>query len=190
MLTPDEDLQNLASDVLQSLRSDLLYSVLPPQPEKKERPKRKRKTDTKFLVLPAHKCQLLDDPLANACMYGGLEEARAPDCISALLPLIFACRCSDFCRPLTVLEFSHAQASVGAKDRQTFPVSSLSLWNSTQVLIPGWWLLVCAGATRGKTHNSYMPAFTRIAPYIEQYGPRKYSVRPSMAALAKNCIVL
>lgn len=53
------------------------------QVEKKARPKRKRKTDAKFLVLPAHKCQLLDDPLANACMYGGLEEARQPDCLGA-----------------------------------------------------------------------------------------------------------
>lgn len=56
------------------------------QPEKKERPKRKRKTDTKFLVLPAHKCQLLDDPLANACMYGGLEGAHASECIGARGP--------------------------------------------------------------------------------------------------------
>lgn len=34
-----------------------------------------------------------------------------------------------------------------------------------------------AEATKGITSNSYMPAFTRIAPYIAQYGPRKYSVR-------------
>jgi hypothetical protein len=83
--------------------------------EKKARPQRKRKTDAKFLVLPAHKCQLLDDPLANACMYGGLEEARQPDCLEA---------------------------------------------------------------TKGQASNSYLPAFTRIAPYIAQYGPRKYSVGP------------
>ena len=45
-----------------------------------ERPKRRRKTDLKVVVVPAHKCQLLDDPLANACMYGGLQEAQRPEC--------------------------------------------------------------------------------------------------------------
>ena len=55
----------------------------PLQVETKARPKRKRKTDAKFLVLPAHKCQLLDDPLANACMYGGLDGAKQPECLGA-----------------------------------------------------------------------------------------------------------
>ena len=44
-----------------------------------------------------------------------------------------------------------------------------------------------AEATEGQTSNSYMPAFTRIAPYIAQYGARKYSVRscaaPSIARM-------
>lgn len=58
------------------------------QPEAKQRPARKRKTDVKFVVVPAHKCQLLDDPLANACMYGGLEGVQAPDCRGARLSVI------------------------------------------------------------------------------------------------------
>jgi hypothetical protein len=42
------------------------------------------------------------------------------------------------------------------------------------------WPASGAEATKGQTSNSYMPAFTRIAPYIAQYGPRKYSVRTAL----------
>lgn len=76
-----------ATDTLVAVEN-CAYSM-PMQPEKKERPKRKRKTDTKFLVLPAHKCQLLDDPLANACMYGGLDAAKQPECMGAFAALSF-----------------------------------------------------------------------------------------------------
>ncbi len=51
--------------------------------EAKKRPHRRCKTDFRVVVVPAHKCQLLDDPLANACMYGGLEEAHRPECKGA-----------------------------------------------------------------------------------------------------------
>ncbi len=94
------------------------------QPEAKQRPARKRKTDVKFVVVPAHKCQLLDDPLANACMYGGLEGAQTPDCRGARLSVVLAlfAPCSQpECRHATSVFLLPASCSTGLMHHHAQP---------------------------------------------------------------------